>query len=174
MSTIIREYRKSDILQMLDIWNTVVYEGEAFPQTEELKEEEALEFFAKQDFTGVVDVDEEVVGLYILHANNIGRCGHIANASYAVKRSFRGMRIGEILVESSLKKAKELGYQMMQLNAVVQSNTRAIRLYERNGFVKVGTIPKGFLLKNNTYEDIIVYYHNLDLKSHDDHTDCEV
>ena len=31
---------------------------------------------------------------YILHPNNIGRCGHIANASYAVSSKSRGLHIG--------------------------------------------------------------------------------
>ena len=56
-------------------------EGKAFPQEEGLEENEAKDFFASQTFTGVAEENGKVLGLYILHPNNIGRCGHLGNAS---------------------------------------------------------------------------------------------
>jgi len=38
-------------------------------------------FFASQSYCGVAEDEGKVVGLYILHPNNVGRCGHICNAS---------------------------------------------------------------------------------------------
>ena len=103
----------------------------------------------------------EIVGLYILHPNNIGRCGHIANASYAVKADCRGKHIGEAIVSHSLEKAKELGFKLMQFNAVVAANHPAIHIYEKLGFIRLGTIPGGFHMKDGHYEDIILFYHTL-------------
>lgn len=57
---LVRKYDNTDINSMVTIWNEVVENGVA------------------------VDDNDEVVGLYILHPNNVGRCGHICNASYAV------------------------------------------------------------------------------------------
>ena len=56
--------------------------------------------------------DGRIVGLYILHPNNVGRCGHICNASYAVKSKCRGQHIGEKLVSDCLLKAKDIGFRM--------------------------------------------------------------
>ncbi|HKL99710.1 MAG TPA: GNAT family N-acetyltransferase, partial [Mobilitalea sp.] len=109
-------------------------------------------------FTGVGVNGEEVVGLYILHPNNIGRCGHIANASYAVKRGLRGEKIGEKLVRDSLLKGNELGFSLMQFNAVVKSNLSAIHIYEKIGFQRLGVIPNGFLMGDGNYTDIILFY----------------
>ena len=81
----IREYNESDLKQIVDIWNDVVNAGDAFPQDTPLSIVEAIDFFSDQSFTGVFVDDDEILGLYILHPNNVGRCGHIANASYAVK-----------------------------------------------------------------------------------------
>ena len=140
------------------IWNEVVAEGVAFPQEDELTEESGLKFFKSQSFTGLAIQDGEVVGLYILHPNNVGRCGHISNASYAVKSDKRGMGIGEMLVRHSIKKAGELGFQILQFNAVVKNNVKALKLYEKIGFTQLGVIPKGFRLKDGNYEDIIPHY----------------
>ena len=101
------------------------------------------------------------MGLYILHPNNIGRCGHICNASYAVKKGLRGQHIGEKLVTDCMEKGKELGFKILQFNAVVRSNEYALRLYKKLGFVQLGIIPGGFLMKDGTYEDIILHYHVL-------------
>ena len=74
---IIREYEDKDLLQMIDIWNEVVEDGIAFPQEDKLNEVSGKEFFESQSYTGVADEAGKVVGLYILHPNNIGRCEHI-------------------------------------------------------------------------------------------------
>ena len=42
----------------------------------------------------MAEEDGKVYGLYILHPNNVGRCGHICNASYAVSSDARGRHIG--------------------------------------------------------------------------------
>ncbi len=162
MDITIREYTQGDIPAMMDIWNEVVNDGIAFPQTEPLTASSAGEFFGGQSFTGAArDGAGRVLGLYILHPNNIGRCGHIANASYAVSSAARGNHIGEKLVLHSLETAKALGFRVMQFNAVVKTNFGALHLYERLGFIRLGIIPGGFLLKNGAYEDIVLMYHPL-------------
>lgn len=161
MEAIITGYSAEDIKGMVEVWNEVIKAGDAFPQRECLDEESAAEFFGKQDFTAVAKVDGEVVGLYILHPNNVGRCGHMANSSYAVKGNLRGLKIGEKLVTHSLVKGKELGYRLLVFNAVVKENERAIRLYNKLGFVKVGEIPGGFQKKSGEYQDISIFYHTL-------------
>ena len=159
---LIREHTEADLKQMITIWNEIVEEGIAFPQEDCLNMESGKAFFAAQSYTGVADEDGRLVGLYILHPNNVGRCGHICNASYAVSSSVRGQHIGEKLVTDCLKKAKELGFRVLQFNAVVESNIHARHLYERLGFVQLGTIPGGFRMKDGHYESICPYYRTLD------------
>ena len=158
----IRAYTRADLAQIIPIWNEIVEEGIAFPQEDCLDRESGSAFFASQSYTGVADTDGKIVGLYILHPNNVGRCGHICNASYAVSSSVRGQHIGEKLVLDCLKKAKELGFRVLQFNAVVESNIHARHLYERLGFVQLGTIPGGFRMKDGHYESICPYYRTLD------------
>ena len=101
----IRAYAEKDVPDMVRIWNEVVEEGVAFPQLELLTEETGTAFFAAQTYCGVAEEDGAVVGLYILHPNNVGRCGHIANASYAIASACRGRHIGEKLVTDCLMQA---------------------------------------------------------------------
>ena len=124
----IRQYAEEDVKETIAIWNEVVKEGIAFPQKETLTESTGDLFFKEQTFTGIAYDEEkkEIVGMYILHPNNIGRCGHI-----------------------------------LQFNAVVKSNAGALKLYEKLGFVRLGTIPKGFEMNDGHYEDIIPHYHEL-------------
>lgn len=158
----VRPYEERDLPAMIGIWNEVVEEGVAFPQEDLLDDRTGAEFFASQTLSGVAeDPDGRVAGLYILHPNNVGRCGHICNASYAVRSDRRGGHIGEKLVQDCLARAREHGYRVLQFNAVVESNVHARHLYERLGFVQLGTIPGGFRMKDGHYENICPYYHVL-------------
>ncbi len=155
----IRNYISDDLKQMISIWNEVVHEGIAFLQEDLLDEITGEQFFSSQSYCGVaVDEENNIVGLYILHPNNVGRCGHICNASYAVSSSQRGQHIGEKLVKDCMQKAKDIGFKILQFNAVVETNIHARHLYERIGFQQLGVIPKGFRMKDEHFENICPYY----------------
>lgn len=163
MNIKVREFAKEDIADANAIWNKVVDDGVAFPQEEELDEKSGIEFFKSQSFTGIAydEATGEIAGLYILHPNNVGRCGHICNASYAVRSDLRGQHIGEALVTHCMEQAKKLGYGVLQFNAVVKTNEPALKLYKKLGFTRLGVIPGGFRMKDGHYEDIIPHYHIL-------------
>ena len=160
----VRAYGPADLAEMAEIWNAVVKAGNAFPQEEALTVDSAAAFFGEQTYTGVA-VESETqrpLGLYILHPNNVGRCGHICNASFAVSPGCRGQHIGEKLVLDCLAQAKAHGFRVMQFNAVVAENVHARHLYERLGFAQLGTIPGGFCRADGQYVDICPYYKVLD------------
>ncbi|MGN1118486.1 MAG: GNAT family N-acetyltransferase [Acutalibacteraceae bacterium] len=162
MNITVRGYKEKDLCDMITIWNGVVEEGNAFPQEEALTEAAGKDFFALQTYCAVaVDENDRVFGLYILHPNNVGRCAHISNASFAVSKSSRGLHIGEKLVSDCLSQAKKHGFGILQFNAVVATNLHARHLYERLGFTQLGVIPKGFRMKDGHFEDICPYYHEL-------------
>ena len=154
----VRRYEEKDLPDMIRIWNDIVEEGIAFPQEDLLDEQSGAGFFSSQSLSAVAEEDGKILGLYILHPNNVGRCGHICNASYAVDKDLRGRHIGESLVKDCIKSAGEIGFKVLQFNAVVKSNIHARHLYERLGFVQLGVIPQGFRMKDGHYEDICPYY----------------
>lgn len=163
MNIEIKGYDEKYLPEMIKIWNEVVEEGIAFPQEELLTNESGKQFFASQTYSAVaIDIKtEKIYGLYILHPNNVGRCGHICNASYAVASDSRGLHIGEKLVLDCLVQGKKHGYGILQFNAVVATNIHARHLYERLGFTQLGTIRGGFRMKDGHYEDICPYYREL-------------
>ncbi len=154
----IRPFCEDDLAGMMKVWNEVVENGEAFPQIEPLTLEAAKEFFGSQTLSTVADLDGKIMGLYILHPNNVGRCAHIGNASYAVASSVRGLGLGRALVEDSLKQAAKKGFLGMQFNAVVAGNAAAIHLYESLGFTRIGTIPGGFANFLGGFDSMHIYF----------------
>ena len=106
----IRQYAEEDVKETIAIWNEVVKEGIAFPQKETLTESTGDLFFKEQTFTGIAYDEEkkEIVGMYILHPNNIGRCGHICNASYACPKDMRDFISGNACKTLHVKWAKKL------------------------------------------------------------------
>ena len=157
----IRAYIPDDLPEMCRIWNEIVEEGIAFPQEECLTAETGADFFAQQTYTAVAEENGSIFGLYILHPNNVGRCGHICNASYAVSSESRGKHIEEQLVLDCLAQGRAHGFRVLQFNAVVESNIHARHLYERLGFEQLGTIKGGFRMKNGEYVNICPYYKTL-------------
>lgn len=157
MAIIVKAYDSKNIREAIAIWNEIVREGIAFPQENELNEISGDEFFKSQSFTGLaVDEDSgEILALYILHPNNVGRCGHISNASYAVRSDVRGRHIGEIIVKDCISRAKQLGFRILQFNAVVATNIHARHLYKRLGFKELGIIPGGFRMPDGSFADIV-------------------
>jgi ribosomal protein S18 acetylase RimI-like enzyme len=147
-----REY----LPQAAAIWNSVVAEGTSFPGDEILSDEQAWEMFQAQTASVCAMDNGEVVGVYILHPNNFGRCGHIANASYAVKAGLRGRGIGRALVLDCIEKAKTHGFKALQFNAVVTTNTAAIALYIKLGFRVIGTVPGGYRYNDGGYRDTLI------------------
>ena len=131
MEVFIRAYEEKDLPDMIEIWNQIVEEGVAFPQENFLNLESGAKFFSEQSYNAVaVDTASgEIYGLYILHPNNVGRCGHLCNASYAIRADARGLHIGEKLVSDCIEQGKRLGFRILQFNAVVASNIHARHLY---------------------------------------------
>lgn len=64
--------------------------------------------------------------------------GHVTNV--AVKSTFRGQGIGEMLMRALLNEVKQENIEAVTLEVRV-SNAPAIRLYEKLGFVSVGVRP---------------------------------
>ncbi len=158
MNVTFRKYNDDDIILMKNLWNIILEDGVAFPGIDIYDTDSFRKMLLQQTAVNCMILDGQLAGYYILHPNNIGRCSHVANASYVLDKSFRGKHLGKFLVESSIKAAEEKGFRGLQFNAVVTSNLPALHIYNEIGFQTVGTIPGGFRLKDGTYSDMYVMY----------------
>ena len=152
MEIICKPYTSDDKEAVTAIWNDIVRDANAFPQEFPFTDEEGDAFFLSQKATTVAWAKGEIAGFYILHDNNVGRCSHMANASYSVSKKFRGCGVGKVLVSDSLAKAKQCGYRGLQYNY------GAIALYLKLGFNIIGTIPGGYRKADGTFEDLLIFH----------------
>jgi ribosomal protein S18 acetylase RimI-like enzyme len=92
----------------------------------------------------VLDDDGTVIGTASTHPNHAGPGAHVANAGFVVDTARRGKGVGRALCRHVLDQARADGYRAMQFNAVVETNTPAVRLYRSLGFQILATVPETF------------------------------
>jgi len=88
--------------------------------------------------------DGRIAGTAKVGPNQDGPGDHVANASFMVNADFAGASVGRTLGEHVLDYARAAGYRAMQFNAVVETNTRAVALWQSLGFEILTTIPDAF------------------------------
>lgn len=149
------------------IWaffHPIVKAGETFTYPMDLEEQTAQEWWMlpEPDRTVVaVDGGGVVLGTAKMNRNHMGNAAHIASASYMVAPAAEGRGVGRALCEYTLEWARTAGFRAMQFNAVVQTNTRAVGLYESLGFEVLGTLPEGFAHPVHGYVGLHVMYRSL-------------
>jgi ribosomal protein S18 acetylase RimI-like enzyme len=118
-----------------------------------------------QGRTFVAVVDGVVVGSASVHPNHSGNGSHVANAGFIVDPAYGGRGIGRALCAHVLDSARSDGYRAMQFNAVVQTNTHAVRLWQSFGFEILATVPEAFRHPVHGYVGLHIMYRRLDQHS---------
>lgn len=153
----------ADFDKIWPFWHTIVAAGETYTYPRHSTKSEAYEFWMKiPQATYVADEGGTICGSYAIKPNQLGPGSHVCNCGYMVAPAARGQGIATRLCQHSLQVARELGYQAMQFNSVVATNTGAIRLWQTLGFEIVGRIPKAYHHATLGYVDLLVMYQWLD------------
>lgn len=155
----IRKAKPEDKDQVWDIFSTVIRTGDTYvfdPETP--KKDLTKHWFADYMETFVVEDDGKILGTYIIKPNQIDLGNHIANASYMIHPDAQGQGIGRRLCEHSIAFARESGYQGIQFNIVVSTNTAAVNLWKKYGFDIIGTTPNGFRHQTLGFVDTYIMY----------------
>jgi RimJ/RimL family protein N-acetyltransferase len=98
--------------------------------------------------------DDRVVGWCDIWRPELPVYNHVGVLGMGVLKEFRGRGLGWRLIEATLKCARDVGIERVELT-VYASNKRAIRLYESVGFVHEGVKRKGRKL-DGKYEDVLM------------------
>ena len=147
------------------VWQTLeptIRSAETSPLPQDMTQGDALAYwFALGNEVFVAHQAGTVVGTYFLRANQSGGGAHIASSVYVVSPSATGRGIAQVMCEHSLARARERGFLGMQLNFVVSSDERRLKLWERAGFEVVGRLPKAFRHPSLGLIDALVMYRAL-------------
>ena len=142
------------------IFHEVIAAGDAYVFEADTTREAFLAYwFAAHAYVALEG--DQVLGSYIVKANQPGRGSHVANASYMVAAAARGKGIGGLMCEHSLHQAKSLGFRAMQFNIVVSTNAAAVALWKKHGFAIAGTLPGSFRHETSGYVDAHVMFRDL-------------
>jgi GNAT superfamily N-acetyltransferase len=142
----IREFTAADWPELWPIVRDVVQAQETFTYDPGMSAEHAYDIWIERPpgLTVVAIADDRVVGTAKMGPNQPGPGSHISTASFMVAADARGQGVGTSLCRFALSWARELGYAGMQFNAVAETNTSAVQLYQRHGFAVIGTVPGAF------------------------------
>ncbi len=152
-----------DFAAMWPIFEAVVAAGDTYALPPETPREEAyLYWFGEGVASFVAKSGGQVVGMYKLVANQPGLGSHVANASFMVAPSARGLGVGRAMGRDCLRRAREAGFLALQFNFVVSTNESALALWKDLGFAIVGTLPRAFRHATRGFVDAYVMYRWLD------------
>ena len=158
----IRKAVPGDHDQIWEIIKEVISKGDTYAFDPDSSKETMLDYWCGDDRHTYVATDNgEIQGTFVIKDNQPGLGSHIANAGYMVTEKAAGKGIGKAMGEFSLEEAKRLGYTAMQFNIVVKSNTRAIQLWQKLGFMIIGEIPDAFKHKQNGFTNAYIMYRKL-------------
>lgn len=80
---------------------------------------------------------------------------HRGQCAISVAPTLAHRGLGSLIFSLMLEQARLAGFEQVELE-VVASNEWAIRLYEKFGFVRIGSIPHGFKYKDGSYQDLAI------------------
>ena len=159
----IREATPDDWPSIYPFFAAIVEAGETYAYPEHLGSEQARDYWmTPPPGRTVVAVDgETVLGTATMGPNRPGRGAHVATASFMVDPAHSGHGVGRALGAHVIAWARQAGYRAMQFNAVVETNTAAVRLWEALGFEVLATVPEAYNHRVHGYVGLHVMYQRL-------------
>jgi L-amino acid N-acyltransferase YncA len=137
---------EADWPQVREFFDEIVRAGETYAYPLDLTSEQARSLWTMQPpgQTVVLEGDGRILGSATMGPNRPGRGRHVGTASFMVSPEARGRGVGRELGEYVVRWHRDAGFHGIQFNAVVATNTGAVRLWQSLGFEIVGTVPDAF------------------------------
>lgn len=161
---LIRDATPADWSAIWPFLHGIVAAGETYTWDPDVTEDEARAMWCLEPpgrTVVAVDPDATVLGTAKMNPNHMGPGSHVASASFMVDPEHAGRGVGRALGEYALDWARASGYRVMQFNAVVETNTRAVALWRSLGFEILGTLPEGFKHPVEGYVGLHIMYRQL-------------
>jgi len=155
----IRPATDDDWWQIWPFFAATVAAGETYAYPDDLTNEQARELWMEQPPGLTVVYDEgTILGSAKMGPNRPARGDHIGTASFMVAPESRGRGVGRALAEYVVQWHRDQGFRGIQFNAVVETNTAAVQLWQALGFEIVGTVPGAFRSREHGYVGLHVMF----------------
>ena len=160
----IRPATEDDWPALWPVFRDTVAAGETYAYADDLSSGEACALWLERPpgHTVVLEEDGELLGTAKMGPNRPGRGDHVGTASFMVTPAARGRGVGRRLAAYVVDWHRQHGYRGIQFNAVVETNTVAVGLWESLGFTVVGTVPRAFRSRAHGYVGLHVMYLSLE------------
>ncbi|MDA8586237.1 GNAT family N-acetyltransferase [Rhodobacteraceae bacterium] len=119
--------------------------GDAYAVNRDVSREAGLQYWFSAKRVYVAKIDGVDVGTFYIRENQQGGGVHVCNAGFVTARGQEGRGISRAMLAHAQIEAKRLQFKAMQFNFVVETNTRAIDIWLRAGFIEIGRQPEAFV-----------------------------
>jgi hypothetical protein len=162
LEVVLRTPKWEDLDDFLELINSLVDEKAEITRTEKVSREEEIDWLSKvlsrlekdETFYLVAEVGGKVVAVSEISKRS-GYEKHVGVIGIAIRNEFRDLGIGTEMMKTLVKQAQEIGLKVLMLTAFA-SNKRAIRVYEKVGFVQTGRVPKKHFKEGKYIDEIIM------------------
>lgn len=103
----------------------------------------------------VAAIEGKIVGFSRCEDHALKRSAHKVTLGVAIQKDAWGFHIGKELLAASIDWADQQGIQKVSLH-VLETNKKAIRLYENHGFLIEGVLKNDKRLSDGLYYDTVV------------------
>ena len=131
--------------------------GDTYAIDPSISREDAMAYWTAHH-AYVAEENGAPLGTFYIRPNQQGGGAHVCNCGYITAEKAQGKGVARAMLTFSLAEAKRLGFEAMQYNFVLATNTRAIATWERAGFDTIGRLPRAFLHPQAGYVDALVMY----------------
>ncbi len=132
--------------------------GETYAYPADLTVGQGRDLWLSDEHVVVLEEGGAVLGTAKMGPNRPGNGAHIGTASFLVAPEARGRGVGRALAEYAVAWHRDAGFRGIQFNAVVETNTVAVALWESLGFEIVGTVPGAFQSPSHGYVGLHVMF----------------
>jgi L-amino acid N-acyltransferase YncA len=161
----IRPATDDDWARIWPFFSTIVAAGETYAFPDDLTLETARGWWMSEppSLTVVLEDDGQIVGSAKMGPNRPGRGDHVGTASFMVDPAASGRGVGRSLASYVVDWHREQGFRGIQFNAVVETNTAAVHLWQALGFEIIGTVPRAF--RSAAHGEVGLHVMYLDLRA---------
>ena len=158
MDPAIRAATDADWPAIWTFFRATVEAGETYAYPADLTSEKGRDLWTADSHVVVLEEDGRVLGTARMGPNRPGNGAHVGTASFMVDPESRGRGVGRRLGEYCVAWHREQGFRGIQFNAVVETNTAAVALWQSLGFEIVGTVPGAFRSPTHGYVGLHVMH----------------